>query len=109
MAERRLRSSHSLTEKLGIVKQSLVPGASAADISRSHGISLSMLYRWRKAYRDMLATDLTTPAPSPSADDNVAGLRLQVRNLERLLGQRTLEIALLKERLGLGNDHGIEN
>ena len=31
-------------------------------------------------------------------------LRLQVRNLERLLGQRTLEIALLKERLGKDDD-----
>jgi hypothetical protein len=31
-----------------------------------------------------------------------------VRNLERLLGQRMLEIALLRERLGLGHDHGTE-
>ena len=31
-------------------------------------------------------------------------LKLQVRNLERLLGQRTLEIALLREKLGKGTD-----
>jgi len=29
-----------------------------------------------------------------------------VRNLERLLGQRTLEIALLREKLGKADDEG---
>jgi hypothetical protein len=67
-----------------------------------------MLYRWRKAYRDLAATDLTQSSRDPEADESIAGLRLQVRNLERLLGQRMLEIALLRERLGLGHDHGTE-
>jgi transposase len=102
-----MRSPHSLTEKLEIVKEALAPGACAADISRSHGISLSMLYRWRKAYRDMIATDLTR-APGIIAAGHLENLRLQVRNLERLLGQRTLEVALLRERLGLDHDPGPE-
>jgi transposase len=108
MAERTLHRWRSLTEKLEIVRESLVPGTSAADVSKSHAISLSMLYRWRKAYRDLVATDLTQSSRDSQADESVAGLRLQVRNLERLLGQRMLEIALLRERLGLGHDHGTE-
>jgi transposase len=104
MAERTLHRWRSLTEKLEIVRESLVPGASAANVAKSHAISLSMLYRWRKAYRDMITTDLTLSSGESRADDSVAGLRLQIRNLERLLGQRTLEIALLRERLGLGHD-----
>jgi transposase len=97
----------SLTEKLEIVRESLLPGASAAAVSRLHGVSLSMIYRWRRAYRAMIATDLTSQGEALPAD-NIAGLRLQVRNLERLLGQRTLELALLRERLGLAHDHGTE-
>ena len=104
MAERTVHRWRSLTEKLGIVRESLVPGASAADVAKSHGISLSMIYRWRRAYRDMITTDLTLSSGETRADDSVAGLRLQVRNLERLLGQRTLEIALLRERLGMGHE-----
>ena len=100
--------SRSLTEKLDIVRESLLPGASAAAVSRQHGISLSMMYRWRRAYREMIATDLTS-SQEPTVADNIAGLRLQVRNLERLLGQRTLELALLRERLGLTHDHGSEH
>jgi HSP20 family protein len=32
---------------------------------------------------------------------DLSDLELQVRNLERLLGQRTLEVALLREKLGM--------
>ena len=102
-----MRQWHSLTRKLEIVRESLVPGASVAAVARAHGISFSMLYRWRKTYREMVATDLTRSQEPPPAD-NLASLRLQVRNLERLLGQRMLEIALLRERLGLNHDHGAE-
>ena len=101
--------SRSLTEKLEIVRESLLPGASAAAVSRLHGISLTMIYRWRRAYRAMVATDLTMASQEPTVADNVAGLRLQVRNLERLLGQRTLELALLREQLGLTHDHVSEH
>jgi transposase len=52
MAERTLHRWRSLTEKLEIVRESLIPGASAADVAKTNGISLSMLYRWRKAYRE---------------------------------------------------------
>ena len=108
MAERKSRQWHSLTRKLEIVAESLAPGASVAEVARAHGISFSMLYRWRTAYRDMVGTDLTQSAPQPAPGDSLASLRLQVRNLERLLGQRMLEIALLRERLGLNHDHGAE-
>jgi hypothetical protein len=47
---------------------------------------------------------LTEAPPNPTKDRELEDLRLQVRNLERLLGQRTLEIALLRERLGKAND-----
>jgi len=52
----------------------------------------------------VIDTDLTRRAPSPSTDRQIEDLRLQVRNLERLLGQRTLEIALLREKLGKRDD-----
>ena len=97
---RRTRVRRTLSEKVSIVRESLAPGVTAAHVAKRHGIALNVLYYWRKVYRDIAATDLTA---APEARDNgeLADLRLQVRNLERLLGQRTLEIALLKEKLGL--------
>ena len=96
------RHRRSLTEKIAIVRESMMPGMSAAHVAKRHQIALNVLYYWRKVYREIVETDLTA-APSPTAglEGEIADLQLQVRNLERLLGQRTLEVALLKERLGM--------
>lgn len=84
-------------EKLAIVRESMAPGASAAKVARKHQVSANVLYYWRKVYRELLDADLA----DVSLKNDIADLELQVRNLERLLGQRTLEVALLRERLGL--------
>lgn len=94
----------SLTEKIAIVRESLVPGVTAAHVARRHKIAVNVLYYWRKAYGDIAEADLTKVSPAEGAKKEIEDLRLQVRNLERLLGQRTLEIALLREKLGKARD-----
>lgn len=94
----------TLSEKLAIVRESMAPGITASHVARRHGVALNLLYYWRKAYGELLQTDLTRATSTEIGDRELEDLRLQVRNLERLLGQRTLEIALLKERLGKGAD-----
>ena len=97
------RHRRSLTEKIAIVRESMMPGMSAAHVAKRHQIALNVLYYWRKVYREIVETDLTAGAAPPTAglEGEIADLQLQVRNLERLLGQRTLEVALLKEKLGM--------
>jgi len=107
VTERDTKRTHrrfTLTEKIAIVRESLQPGVAASYVARRHRIAVNVLYYWRKAYRDVIDTDLTRAAPGPSTDQQIEDLRLQVRNLERLLGQRTLEIALLREKLGKADD-----
>ena len=67
------------------------------NFGKRHQISANVLYYWRKVYRELLDADLADIA----SKTDVADLELQVRNLERLLGQRTLEVAMLREKLGL--------
>jgi transposase len=96
------RHRRSLTEKIAIVRESMMPGMSAAHVAKRHQIALNVLYYWRKVYRELVDTDLTAGAkPAAGMASEIADLQLQVRNLERLLGQRTLEVALLKEKLGM--------
>lgn len=102
----RTHRKFTLGEKVAIVRESLVPGVSASHVARRHGIAVNVLYYWRKAYRDVAETDLTQLKPGDGVERELADLKLQVRNLERLLGQRTLEIALLRERLGKEGDDG---
>lgn len=103
------RYRRSLSEKIAIVRESMLPGMSAAHVAKRHQIALNVLYYWRKVYRDLVDSDLTAKAaPVDGESADVADLQLQVRNLERLLGQRTLEVALLRERLGLNDREGLD-
>jgi transposase len=100
----RTRRSYTLGEKIAIVRESMAPGVSASFVARRHHLAVNVLYYWRKAYGELLAADMTRIEAGADADRQLQDLRVQVRNLERLLGQRTLEIALLKERLGKDDD-----
>ena len=104
-ARPRTHRRFSLSEKIAIVRESLSPGVTASHVARRHGIAVNVLYYWRKVYREVADTDLTRVETAEATHNELADLRLQVRNLERLLGQRTLEIALLKERLGKDPDN----
>lgn len=95
----RSRRPFTLSEKIAIVRETLVPGVTAAYVARRHHLSLNLLYYWRRIYKDLAAADLDDVQASSLENQQLVCLRLQVRNLERLLGQRTLEVALLKEQL----------
>ena len=93
------RYRRSLSEKVAIVRESLMPGMTAVHVAKKHQVALNVLYYWRKVYRDLVDMDLSKSAAPPGNESEVADLELQVRNLERLLGQRTLEVELLREKL----------
>jgi transposase len=89
---------YPIAHKIALVRQTLKPGASVTQIARDHGIAVSVLYYWRKAFRELVESNI---ADSPAPDPQVAQLRAQLRELEALLGERTREVAQLRKRLGL--------
>jgi transposase len=95
----RSRRPFSLSEKIAIVRETLLPGVTSAEVARRHGLHLNLLYYWRRVYKDLAAADVEAAQAATPDEQRLADLRLQVRNLERLLGQRTLEVALLREQL----------
>lgn len=98
-----------LAEKLRIVKEASQAGVKLAHIERKYGLGKNVLAYWRKVYRDLPAelagTGLAArnhqgvSSEKTESDDELVALRWQVQNLERLLGQKTLELELLKARL----------
>ena len=81
-------------QKLRIIEESYLPGASVSEVARRHGVAANLLFRWRK-----LLTDGGTAAVG--SDEEVVGAS-QVRKLEariRELGRKTLEVEILKEAL----------
>lgn len=94
--ERRRR--WSAAEKLRIVEETLISGDSVSAVARRHGVAPNLLYRWRR-----LMTEGGTIAVQ--ADDGVTGngevrrMEERIRELERQLGRKTLEVEILKEAL----------
>jgi transposase len=92
------RRRWSTEQKLRIVDETLRSDESISVIARRHGVAPNLLYRWRR-----LMTE--GGAAAVQADDGVTGnaevrrLEERVRELERQLGRKTLEVEILKEAL----------
>jgi transposase len=85
-------------EKLRIVAESVQSGETISAVARRHGVAANLLYRWRRLMTEggAIAVD---------ADEGVVGtsevrrLEERVRELERLLGRKTMEVEILKDAL----------
>jgi transposase-like protein len=48
-SSRRVRRWRMVSEKRGIAKLTLEPGASVALVARAHGVNANQLFKWRRA------------------------------------------------------------
>jgi transposase len=95
---RRRRFSTDL--KLAVVAETMQPGMSISYVARRHGLSPSLVFRWRRLMSEggreaIRADDEVVPAAE------LRRLEERVRDLERLLGRKTMEVEILKEALEL--------
>ena len=95
------RRRHFTTEqKLAVVAETMQPGMSISYVARRHGLSPSLVFRWRQLMSE-------GGKEAVRVDDDVVGatevrrLEERVRDLERILGRKTLEVEILKEALDL--------
>ncbi len=86
------------TEKLRIVEETLYDGESISAVARRNGVAPNLLYRWRKL---MLEGGSIAVAEDDSVTSNrtVREMESRIRELERQLGRKTLEVEILKEAL----------
>jgi transposase len=57
-APRQLRTAE---EKLRIVQETLIPGASVAQIARRHGVNANLLFSWRRQHEQGVLAERTRP------------------------------------------------
>ncbi|ADM08189.1 IS 426 transposase [Parvularcula bermudensis HTCC2503] len=88
----------SADEKLSIVEETLQPGQTVSLVARRHGMAPNLVYRWRRLMKE-------GGAVAVGSDQNVVGevavkkLEARVRELERMLGKKTMEVEILREAL----------
>ena len=49
-ADRRVRRFRSISEKLQIVRLTLKPGTSVAQVAQAHGVNANQVFKWRRAF-----------------------------------------------------------
>lgn len=92
------RRRWSASEKLEMVAETHEPGVTVSLIARRRGVSPNQLFTWRRlaeqgALTATQAEEEVVPASAFRAQQE------QIRELQRLLGKKTLEAEILKEAL----------
>jgi transposase len=95
LSEKRTYRKFSAQQKSELVLASLRGQRSIAELCRELEISETLLRRWREQFLAAGAERLSGKAERTEADE----LRRQVRQLERALGRKTLEVEVAGELL----------
>jgi len=69
-------------------------------VARRHGVNPSQLFHWRKPYQSGSLLSVAAGEPVVPASELAAATR-RIRELEHLLGRKTLENEILREALEL--------
>jgi transposase len=90
-------------EKLAMVQEAEQPGMSISAVARRHGIHPNQLFGWRRLMQEgaLVAAGSNEPVVPLS---EVKELRYKIRELERLLGRKTMEVEILKEGLQIARE-----
>ena len=102
VAEVQRRQRFSIGDKLIAVRASNEPGMSVSYVARKYGISPSLLFNWRRRMAQ-------GGKQAIEADDDVVAvgevreLKRRIRELERVLGKKTLENEILRDAVELAH------
>ncbi len=96
------RRRRTTQEKIAIVQQSFEPGMTVSlVVARQHGVAASQLFLWRKQYQEGSLTAVAAGEQVVPASELAAAMK-QIKELQRLLGKKTMENELLKEAVEYG-------
>lgn len=90
-------------EKRAILEEGEQPGNSLSAVARKYGVNPNQLFHWRKLMREgalvaVEADDQVVPA------SEVKQLKAQIRELERLLGKKTMETEILRDAIRIARE-----
>ncbi|HCO0714871.1 TPA: IS3 family transposase, partial [Escherichia coli] len=95
------RRRRTTQEKIAIVQQSFEPGMTVSLVARQHGVAASQLFLWCKQYQEGSLTAVAAGEQVVPASELAAAMK-QIKELQRLLGKKTMENELLKEAVEYG-------
>ncbi|MBB4519876.1 transposase [Paraburkholderia fungorum] len=95
------RRRRSVEEKLAIVRETFEPGATVSGVARRHQVNANQVFAWRKLYQDGSLSAVSAGEHVVPASDLAEAMK-QIRELQRLLGKKTMEVEILREAVEYG-------
>ena len=97
------RRRWSPEEKRTILEEAEQPGNSMSAVARKYGIHPNQLFHWRKLMREGALVAIAADEHVVPASE-VKQLKAQIRELERLLGKKTMEAEILRDAIRVAHE-----
>jgi len=97
------RRRFSAEEKRRLLELADQPGESISSVARQYGVAPSLMFKWRRLLEQGGEVSLQANEPTV-AESEVKELKVRVRELERLLGRKTMEVEILQEAVRIGRE-----
>ena len=92
------RRRYTPEQKRILIEEAALPGSSISAVARRYGIAPNLLFHWKRQMESGAQRALEAGEPVvPESEARL--LKARVRELERLLGRKTMETEILKEAL----------
>ncbi len=95
---------YNLQQKREFIEEASQAGSSISIVARKYGLAPSVLFNWRRRMEDGALVGLGTGEDLVAASSQVKELKNKIRELERLLGRKTVEVEILKEAVEVGRE-----
>ena len=93
------RRKWSAEQKLAMIIQGLKANISVSELCREHGISQVQYYKWRDQFLEGAKERLSSKRSKNGTPDQT-----KIKQLERIIGQQTVTIEILKKIQNLETD-----
>lgn len=92
------RRRYTPEQKQALLDEAQLPGKSISLVAREYGVSPSVLFQWKRVMDD--ATNKSLQRNEKVVPESEAKkLKARIRELERMLGKKTMENEILQEAL----------
>src|SRR5450755_1422311 len=97
------RRRYTAEQKMAVVQEAAQPGMTISYVARRHGISPSLIFGWRRRMSEG-GKEAIRADDEVVARAEVLALQRQVRELQRVLGKKTMENEILREAVKLAHE-----
>ncbi len=91
-----------IEQKLAIVREAFEPGRSVPTVARQRDVHANQVFKWRKLYQEGSLAAVGTGESVVPASEQAEAMK-QIRDLQRMLGKKTMENEILKEAVEIAH------